>query len=288
MRSMLIPYLLRRGALLFVFSLFLFSCSITDPEPDPVLPLEYIALSDVAYGSHPRQVYDIYLPAERTSTTKTMILIHGGGWSSGSKVDMNAFRDILREQFPEVAVVNMNYRLAGPNLSPYPMQVDDITSLVDELREKRKEYTIGEDIGFIGASAGGHLALLWSYGYDSRKQVDMVCSIVGPTNLTDEAYLNVSNLELEEMLEQFGFDETQLMTASPLHRVTSDAPPTVLFYGGQDPLIPNSQGMDLRDRLAELEVPHAFYFYPTEGHGWVGLNLLDSVIKLRAFMREHF
>ena len=279
---------MKRIALFFLLPFFIFSCSLTDPDPIPDLPLLYTALADVSYGSQPRQVYDIYLPADRASSTKTMILIHGGGWNSGSKVDMNVFRDILREQFPEVAVVNMNYRLAGSNLSPYPMQINDITAVVDDLRERKDEYVIGEEIGFIGASAGGHLALLWSYGYDTRKQVDMVCSIVGPTNLTDEAYLNTPNLDLSEMLDQFGFDESQLETASPLHRVGVDAPPTILFYGGQDPLIPNSQGMDLRDRLEELDVPHAFYFYPTEGHGWVGLNLLDSIVKLRAFMTEYF
>lgn len=279
---------MKKLVLFFLVPFFIFSCSITDPDPVPDLPLEYAQLSDVSYGSQPRQVYDLYLPANRTSSTKTMILIHGGGWNSGSKADMNAFRDFLRDQFPEIAVVNMNYRLAGPNLSPYPMQIDDITSVIDDLRDKKNEYVIGEEIGFIGASAGGHLALLWSYGYDTRNQVQMVCSIVGPTNLTDEAYLSTTNQTLEAMLAQFGFDESQLETASPLHRVGTDAPPTVLFYGGRDPLIPNSQGMDLRDRLEELDVPHAFYFYPNEGHGWVGLNLLDSIVKLRAFMREYF
>lgn len=279
---------MKKITLLFLLPFFIFSCSITDPDPVPELPLEYTALSDVSYGSQSRQVYDIYLPADRTSSTKTMILIHGGGWNSGSKTDMNAFRDFLREQFPDLAIVNMNYRLAGPSLSPYPMQIEDITSVIDDLRERNGEYVIGEEIGFIGASAGGHLALLWSYGYDTRNQVEMVCSIVGPTNLTDEAFLNATNQELEELLEQIGFDESQLEIASPLHRVGADAPPTVLFYGGQDPLIPNSQGMDLRDRLEVLDVPHAFYFYPNEGHGWIGLNLLDSIVKLRAFMREYF
>jgi len=279
---------MKKIALFFLLPFLIFSCSITDSDPVPDLPLKYTAMADVPYGRQARQVYDIYLPADRTSSTKTMILIHGGGWNSGSKADMNAFRDILRGQFPEVAIVNMNYRLASPNLSPYPMQIDDITTVIDDLMAKKNDYVIGEEIGFIGASAGGHLAMLWSYGYDTRKQVEMVCSIVGPTNLTDEAYQITTNQQLTEMLEQFGFDESQLEAASPLHRVQADAPPTLLFYGGQDPLIPNSQGMDMRDRLEELGVPHEFHFYPNEGHGWIGLNLLDSIVKLQAFMRAYF
>lgn len=225
---------------LFVF-LLIFSCT-EEEEPDlqPQQPLEYKALTDVSYGTHSRQVYDIYLPANRNQDTKTMILVHGGGWTSGSKAEMNDYKDVIREQLPDVAVVNMNYRLAGPDLSPYPMQIEDISALVSDLSAKKGEYHIGEDIGFIGASAGGHLALLWSYGYDVQNRVKMVCSIVGPTNLLDEAYLNASSEELKELIAQFGFEESQLQVASPLYRATADSPPTILFYGGQDPLIPNS------------------------------------------------
>ncbi len=74
---------------------------------------------------------------------------------------------------------------------------------------------------------------------------------------------------------------------SPYHRVISSAPPTILFYGGQDPLIPNSQGMDMRDKLEQLNVVHEFNFYPDEGHGWGGLNWIDSTVRLRAFIETH-
>jgi acetyl esterase/lipase len=244
---------------------------------------------DVAYGDAERQKFDIYLPANRTLATKTVILIHGGGWTSGSKADMNAFKLLITQQFSDIAVVNMNYRLANANNKPYPMQIEDITNLVAFLRENKTKYSISEDIGFIGISAGAHLSLLWSYAFDTNNKVDMVCSIVGPTNLTDPEYLNNTNPELQNLLDLFGIDPTTefLEEVSPFHQVTATAPPTILFYGGKDPLIPISQGTDLRDKLQSLNVTHEFTLYDNAGHGWTGLELLDTWSKLNVFMETH-
>ncbi|MFT5216289.1 MAG: acetyl esterase/lipase [Glaciecola sp.] len=191
-------------------------------------------------GTDNNQTYDIYLPANRTENTKTMILVHGGGWSAGDKSEMNDFKNFVREQHSNLGVVNINYRLADQNNKPYPMQIDDIKMVINQLKDTKDNYMIGEEFGFIGISAGAHLSLLWSYAFDTENNIKMVCSIVGPTNLTDPAYLNNTSAELQELLDLFGIDLTTefLEEVSPLHRVTASAPTSILFYGGQDPLIP--------------------------------------------------
>ena len=278
---------LKNQIVLFAVSILLIACSTDNGTTNPNGSLDYRALTNVAYGNDSKQVYDIYLPKDRTLNSKIMILVHGGGWHEGDKSDMNAFRDFLREQLPEVVVVNINYRLADENNPPHPMQINDISSVVDDLRAKRNEYQIGDQIGFMGVSAGGHLSLLWSYEYDTESKVSMVCSMVGPTNLADDAYINSDNQELRDLIYQFGTDIEILKSVSPLYKVKATSPPTLLFYGGQDPLIPNSQGIDLNDRLEELEVVHEFTLYPNGGHGWVGLDLLDTSVKLKAFIETH-
>ena len=278
---------------IFIFLIgitFIISCDSSDESntggPDPLEAYEEL---NISYGSDSDQVFDLYLPYNRSTSTKTIILIHGGGWTSGDKADMNAFKEYIIGQMPMYAVVNMNYRLADQDNPPYPMQINDITSVVNYLKNRQDEYVISDDIGFIGASAGGHLSLLWSYAFDTESQTDMVCSIVGPTNFTDPAYLNNTNPVLQEILDAFGIEATTefLEEVSPYHRVTSSAPPTILFYGGQDPLIPTTQGTAMRDRLEELNVTHEFTLYPNEGHGWIGLNLLDTTIKLQTFVETH-
>jgi dipeptidyl aminopeptidase/acylaminoacyl peptidase len=167
------------------------------------------------------------------------------------------------------------------------MQINDISTLVQLLKEKQVEYQISANLGIVGVSAGEHLALLWSYAHDTDNQIAMVCSMIGPTNLLDDTYQNSIEPVLQELIGLFGDDEQLLEKASPLYQVKSTSPPTILFYGGQDPLIPVSQGIAMDGKLTELNVSHEFTLYENEGHGWVGLNLFDTSIKLKEFINKN-
>ncbi|MFG6685879.1 alpha/beta hydrolase fold domain-containing protein [Mariniflexile sp. HNIBRBA6329] len=277
--------------LCFAVSLFFLNCENepTNNSNNDLNPLKTYKELNISYGNDINQTFDLYLPANRNLNTKTLILVHGGGWSSGDKVDMNPIKDLIRQDLPNLTVVNINYRLANSNNSPYPMQIDDITTIINYLKTNKSKYTISDNFGFIGTSAGGHLALLWTYAFNTNSNIKMVCSIVGPTNLTDPAYLNNTNEELQAMLDLYGVNPeiSFLEEVSPLHQVTATAPPTILFYGAKDPLIPTTQGTDLRDKLSSLNVTHQFTLYPNGGHGWIGLDMLDTWFKLKAFTQMH-
>ena len=272
---------------------FVLSCTTNNLEDNQNIegtnPLEYLENLDVSYGNDSDQTFDIYLPPNRTIDTKVIILVHGGGWSAGDKSDMIGFKDLIFQSFSNIAVVNMNYRLADENNNPYPMQTDDITEVIYHLKANKNNYVIDDDFGFIGTSAGAHLSLLWSYASDTNNNVKMVCSIVGPTNFTDPAYLNNTNPELQALIDLYGANATIsfLEEVSPYHRATVTSPPTILFYGGQDPLIPTTQGTAMRDKLVELGVTQEFTLYENEGHGWGGVNALDTWSKLKTFIENY-
>nr|WP_321247270.1 alpha/beta hydrolase [uncultured Psychroserpens sp.] len=284
---------LKYTLLILFVSFSLFSCSEDDiilgGTNDEETPLEFRQELNVSYGNDSDQIFDIYLPANRTIETKVMILVHGGGWTSGDKSDMDAFKDIIRQDLPNIAIVNINYRLADLENQPYPMQIDDITTIVNLLKTNQNDYVISSDIGFLGTSAGAHLSMLWSYTFDTENDVQMVASVVGPTNFTDPAYTESENPFLLEIINTFGVNTSTafLEEISPYHQATTTSPPTILFYGGQDPLIPTSQGVDMETKLSELGVTHQFTLYPNAGHGWVGLELLDTWTKLKAFTQTH-
>ena len=281
---------MKRVQKLFFASLFLalyFGCSKDNPEEqtqitDPEIVDAYEALN-VSYGPDENQVFDIYLPENRTHTTKILILIHGGSWISGDKMDMNAIKVFVSDLHPNVGIINMNYTLADVNNPPIPMQTDDISAVVDYISTNKSSLIVSEDIGFIGVSAGAHLSMLWSYAYDDNNQVDMVCSIVGPANFTDPAYYD--NLLYQPIYQLFGNPSIEFLeSASPYHRATITSPPTLLFYGGMDPLVPTSQGFDMDAKLTSLGVTHEFHFYPEEGHGWDGDNLTDTTSKISTYI----
>jgi acetyl esterase/lipase len=268
-------------------SLFLalyLGCSKDNPE-EPEVVEAYQALN-VSYGSDPKQVFDIYLPENRTNSTKILILVHGGSWIGGDKEDMNSTKAFISALHPNVGIINMNYTLASFGNPPIPLQTEDISAVVDYVSMNKSSLIVSDDIGFIGISAGAHLSLLWSYAYDDNNQVDMVCSIVGPANFTDPAYSD--NPVYEPIFQLFGNPSVEFLeSASPYHRATATSPPTLLFYGGMDPLVPTSQGVDLDAQLTTLGVTHEFHFYPEEGHGWEGANLLDTTSKLSAYIETY-
>ena len=281
---------LKKISFLFLFLALCLGCSKDSSEEEtigvvPEVVEAYQALN-VSYGSDENQVFDIYLPENRTTSTKILILIHGGSWVSGDKSDMSSVKAFISALHPNVGIVNMNYTLAGINNPPIPMQTEDISMVVDYLSMNKSSLIVSDDIGFIGLSAGAHLSLLWSYAHDVNNQVDMVCSIVGPANFTDPAYYD--NVVYQPVFQLFGNPSIEFLeSASPYHRATTSSPPTLLFYGGMDPLVPTSQGIDMDAQLTTLGVPHEFHFYPEEGHGWEGENLLDTTSKISTYINTY-
>ncbi len=57
------------------------------------------------YGPNARNKMDAYMPAGRNLSTKIVLLIHGGGWSAGSKEDMAGFVSYYQWLFPQHAIV---------------------------------------------------------------------------------------------------------------------------------------------------------------------------------------
>jgi|SRR6478672_11127032 len=271
-----------------VVLLFLTSCATDNATNDTSTEKTF---TNVSYGSHPQQVFDLYLPANRSSaSTKTLILVHGGGWTGGDKGDMNYVTNIVKQYLPGYAIANMNYRLASTGNPAFPMQIDDINAVINKLKNTA-EYDISDNFGFIGVSAGGHLSLLYSYAYNSNTNVKMVCSIVGPTDFTDSNYLN--NPAMVAAMQSvtgvsYSSNPAYYEQLSPLYRATASSPPTILFYGNADPLVPTTQGVNMHARLDQLGVYNEFTLY-NGGHGdWVLADQLDAYAKLVAFIQNKF
>ena len=153
---------------------------------------------DEPYGEYPGQVYDLYLPADRSSSeTKILVFLHGGGWIGGDKADMEPYIPLLQNEHPDHAIANINYRLAQiPDRAAFPNQFLDIQKALEQIAERAEEYQVKPLFGIIGVSAGAHLALQYDALYDLDDHVKMVCSIVGPTDLSDLLYKNHKDFEL--------------------------------------------------------------------------------------------
>ncbi len=275
---------MRSGLLLLIlFSLVFSSCKKDDsPEQDMS-----VTMLNVSYGTNSQQKIDVYLPATRSTTdTKVMIMIHGGAWNSGDKVDFNEYVDSLKKREPTYAIFNINYRLA--NISDlFPAQELDIKAAVEFIYNKRQEYKISDKFVLVGASAGAHLALLQGYKYSTPVKPKAIIDFFGPTDLID-MYNNPPNALVQPLLVAVtGVTptvNTLYMQSSPINYITSQSPPTMILHGGTDIVVSPSQSVLLNTKLQSAGVIHQYFFYPTEGHGWVGANLSDSFNKIQAFL----
>jgi len=247
-----------------------------------------VTMLNVSYGTNAQQKIDVYLPANRSSlNTKVMILIHGGGWNSGDKSDFNAYVDSLKKREPSYAIFNINYRLANtPDV--FPAQELDVKAAVEFLYSKRQEYMISDKFVLVGASAGGHLALLQGYKYSTQVKPKAIIDFFGPTELVD-MYNNPPNplvpLLLFSVTGQTPTTNNSLYTqSSPVNFISSQSPPTMILHGGIDIVVSPSQSLLLNTKLFTAGVTHQYVFYPAEGHGWVGANLSDSFNKIQTFL----
>lgn len=260
----------------------------TIPDNKPELPERKIA--DTSYGTNPSQKIDIYLPAKRNDATKTIVLIHGGGWTEGDKADLNAGIDYLKTQFANYAIVNINYRLAkDATTNLFPTQENDIKSAISLLQSNTDSFHISKDMVLIGFSAGAHLALLHSYKNDPEKHVKTVVDFFGPADLLSfwNMGLGYQLILYNVIAKTYDQDQSIYKNSSPVNFITATTPPTIVLQGGADVVVPPVQANLLISALEKQHVPNELVLYPTEGHGWTGTNLLDSYQKVKAFVEKY-
>ena len=117
---------------------------------------------NVAYRTDvgPSTVLDVAQPLFGPQTNRPAILIiHGGGWSAGSKNDM-VYRTLMVDYAMKGYVVcNMNYRLVQE--APLPACIEDVQAAVRWMKSNAQKLGIDpQRIGTYGHSAGGHLSLM--------------------------------------------------------------------------------------------------------------------------------
>lgn len=238
-------------------------------------------LVDLKYGSHTNQSVDVYLPANRTAQTKTVIFIHGGFWIGGNKSEMSAIAKNFRDKGYATATINYRLSHTAENFT-HPAQVSDLAKAIEFIDSKASEWNISSgSLALVGVSAGGHIALLYTYAYDGGNRVSTVISLAGPTNL-----LNMENASPQQaqVLHWFLGTDPQsspavYQQASPVSHVKTGSKPTLLLHGKLDLIVPYQQALDLKTKLDQFGVKNKLVTYDNLGHE-ADLNLIPGLIDV--------
>ncbi|MCW3074705.1 MAG: alpha/beta hydrolase [Flaviaesturariibacter sp.] len=264
---------------------------LNDSWNPALLPAE--TLKDVAYGTDAKQKMDVYLPAGRNvDSTKVLVMIHGGAWIEGDKADFQAYVDTMKKRLPGYAIFNINYRLAAlPTTNPFPTQEMDVKTAINAIFQKKMDYRISDKWVLLGASAGGHLALLQGYKYAAPLKPKAIVSFFGPTDMAGMYAAQTLPMNILGMQLLMGgtpaSNPSSYQQSSPINYAGGQSAPTLILQGGADPIVPVAQSTSLRDKLLIASASVEYVFYPTEGHGWAGANLTHSFDKVSAFLKAN-
>ncbi|HVZ29543.1 MAG TPA: alpha/beta hydrolase [Asticcacaulis sp.] len=125
--------------------------------------------TDVAYGSKPRQTYDVYAPVTG-SHLPVLVFFYGGNWASGSKSDYNWMGHALAAMGYVVALPD--YRLV-PEVH-YPDFVSDCALAAKHIAQHAGDYGgDGSRLALSGQSAGAYNAAMVTLDPEFRGDLDI-------------------------------------------------------------------------------------------------------------------
>lgn len=161
----------------------------------------------------------------RGARRPAVVVIHGGGWTSGSRVAFTGqwLEMLTRAGFNWFAV---DYRQGG--LARYQAALEDLRAALVFIRCHAAEFRIDPArIALLGEDSGAHLAALLA-----AEKADGVRNVVLIGGFYDlRAVPNLSNQHAADWLTQ----------ASPLTHLASKLPDTLLIHGDADNEVPLAQ-----------------------------------------------
>jgi acetyl esterase/lipase len=222
---------------------------------------------DVAYGPHPEQCLDVYMPVARAAAPLLMF-VHGGGWSVGDKAQYAAVGNRLAQEGLVSMIVN--YRLS-PAVQ-HPAHAQDVAQAIAWCYRNAATYGADpERLCLMGHSSGAHLAALValepSYLAAQSVSTAVVRRVVGVSGVgydLDERYAEMCVAPFFSPV--FGDDCSRWKLAAPLQYVEPTAPPFLLIHGLGDTEAPPASTEVFAAALQAAGVATQLVLVPDENH----------------------
>jgi acetyl esterase/lipase len=231
---------------------------------------------NLAYGPNAVQRLDILRPRSVVATRPrpAVVVFHGGGWSSGTRLTMvdPVCRRYLAHGF---VVVNVDYRLGAIQTA-----ADDARLALSWFLRNAAHY--GADcqrVVVTGHSAGGHLALL--AGFHSEQRIAAIINFYGPSDLTQL----VDRPTYRAVLPSRNWIDAA-SRLSPITYVRAGLPPVLSIHGTADQVVPPEQTVRLTGALSAAGVEASVFYVRNAGHGLSPEDADAAYREVFAFLRR--
>ncbi len=251
------------AALLFLFTV------------PPLRAAEPKVARDIAY-SEPKtekQTLDVYAPADGKQMP-VVVFIHGGGWQSGDKKEVDKKPQAFTDR--GFVFVSVNYRLL-PNATINQMG-QDVAKAIRWVHDHAKDYGGDPDTLFVtGHSAGAQLAALicTDEGYLKAEKMSLAAirGCIPNDGDTYDVPLQIKTVEQKRAdlyRKKFGDEESQ-KALSPITHATKGKhiPPFLILHVATHPEV-KMQSEKLAKALTDAGVPARAY--PAEGKTHTTIN----------------
>ncbi len=233
------------------------------------------------------KVYIFYPEGHQASDARpAVVFFFGGGWSGGTPAQFEQHSEYLASR--GVVAICADYRVKSrQGTSPFEC-VADGKSAIRWVRANAEMLGVEPDrIAAGGGSAGGHVAATTGIvpGLDDPADDLSVSSKANALVLFNPVYDNGPE-------DGWGHDRVvdRWKEISPAHNISKDAPPTIVFLGTEDKLIPVSIAEKFKANLDAAGVANELHLYEGQAHGFFNLSkggeefFLDTLAKMDAFL----
>lgn len=198
--------------------------------------------------------------AETTEPAPFMIYVHGGGWARGNNGSSKSLSQYLAKQ-KGITGVRVSYTLAPQSGATVEVSIQDIKDALKYVQEHAKELNVNPNVyGFLGTSAGGHLAGVGAMSSQAKV-------FVGYSGIYDlETAAIVQKTKNEERIRYFCDRNAKVLSqASPINLIPKkNAPASMLVFGTCDVTVECQQSQEmakaLKKRGAHVELLEYQYY----------------------------
>lgn len=237
------------------------------------VPLTPVRVSTEQYARSCGEVLslELYRPVAPLKPSPLVVVVHGGSWQSGSRLELDPLSRYLAAR--GYAVASVDYGLAPRSIFPGP--VEDLRDALSFLKRRSSELSLDPTrVVLLGRSAGAQIALVAAHDPEPFPGLKGVVSFYGPNDLFLAWRVPGPKrmLDSRKLLRQYlggspAEEPERYERASPLLAAGRRSPPTLMIHGGRDEMVWPIHEHRLSGKLKAAGVPHHFLNMPWATHG---------------------